>query len=368
MTSRNRTGDKILELESIRGIAALLVVVNHIPQWATFPLGLQFIRNGYLMVDLFFVLSGFVIYRNYATKLQNPADLLRFQFLRFGRLYPVHLLFLALFLLLEVLKYFINGHSSFKTTAIQPFSVNTAPALIQQLFLAQAVGPTGNALTFNAPAWSISVEFYTYLFFGIIVLLIGRYKVPVMGLLAVTAIYAVTGSTEGNGYSELLRCLSGFFVGCSVGELTAQMGRTISEFWSILAFLALSTFVCLKKGPIFGPSIYILSACLIWSIVCGRIGTLRRALKSGPFIWLGSISYSLYMSHWLVIYSIDEFLRRVFHFPSDINHVLMIPEAEAAVFSFVAIGACLLCAFTVYKYVENPFRLRSRHFAFSKMP
>ena len=49
-------------------------------------------------------------------------------------------------------------------------------AFIEQIFLVQALGPTGNALTFNAAAWSISVEFYTYLVFGLTVLFAGRLK------------------------------------------------------------------------------------------------------------------------------------------------------------------------------------------------
>ncbi len=84
---------KIEELESIRGLAALLIVFHHIPKWNPI-LDTKIINNGYLMVELFFVLSGFVIFSAYANKIGDKRDLLRFQFLRFGRLYPVHLLFL----------------------------------------------------------------------------------------------------------------------------------------------------------------------------------------------------------------------------------------------------------------------------------
>jgi peptidoglycan/LPS O-acetylase OafA/YrhL len=56
--------EKIEELESIRGLAALLVVFFHIPIENSY-LDIGIIKNGYLMVDLFFVLSGFVIYNSY---------------------------------------------------------------------------------------------------------------------------------------------------------------------------------------------------------------------------------------------------------------------------------------------------------------
>ena len=57
-----QSSTKVEELESIRGLAALLVVFYHIPKWNPL-LEIGIINNGYLMVELFFVLSGFVIYK-----------------------------------------------------------------------------------------------------------------------------------------------------------------------------------------------------------------------------------------------------------------------------------------------------------------
>jgi len=56
------TIEKYEELDSIRGIAALLVVFEHIPNWNESFFNFVIFRNGYLMVELFFVLSGFVIF------------------------------------------------------------------------------------------------------------------------------------------------------------------------------------------------------------------------------------------------------------------------------------------------------------------
>lgn len=159
---------KIEELESIRGLAALLVVFFHIPKWNTL-LDIGIINNGYLMVELFFVLSGYVIYTAYAHKIINRNDLFRFQFLRFGRLYPVHFVFLVAFIFIEIAKYIAQSKLGITSPNTQPFRENNLTAIIQQLFLVQAIGPTHNTTTFNGPAWSISVEFYTYLVFGMCV-------------------------------------------------------------------------------------------------------------------------------------------------------------------------------------------------------
>ena len=65
---------KINELESLRGLAALLVVFFHVPKWNS-ALNVGIINNGYLMVELFFVLSGFVIFNSYGDNIKSTRDL-----------------------------------------------------------------------------------------------------------------------------------------------------------------------------------------------------------------------------------------------------------------------------------------------------
>jgi peptidoglycan/LPS O-acetylase OafA/YrhL len=95
---------RMTELESIRGLAALLVMLFHLPRWNPL-LDVGLLRNGCLMVDLFFVSSGFVICRACADRRALPRDLLRFQFLRLARLHPVHVVFLFFPLLIELATY-----------------------------------------------------------------------------------------------------------------------------------------------------------------------------------------------------------------------------------------------------------------------
>ena len=94
-------------------MAAMLVVLFHIPGWHPMIHDIPFIRNGYLMVDLFFVLSGFVIYRAYADGIGSFSHLGKFQFLRAGRLFPVHLVMLGVFLLIECAKYLVPFHRDY---------------------------------------------------------------------------------------------------------------------------------------------------------------------------------------------------------------------------------------------------------------
>lgn len=94
------------ELESLRGIAALTVVLFHVNQlhWINPVTTHRFFGNGGLMVDLFFVLSGFVICHNYSQKIRSLKNIGRFMFLRLGRLFPLHFFFLLVFLGVEIAK------------------------------------------------------------------------------------------------------------------------------------------------------------------------------------------------------------------------------------------------------------------------
>src|SRR4051812_22955899 len=88
----------IKSLEGVRGIAALIVALYHF-QLGTVHAGLPLIRHGYLFVDLFFVLSGFVMCAAYAGKLKSAEDFGRFLIRRTGRLLPLLLFSTLVFLL-----------------------------------------------------------------------------------------------------------------------------------------------------------------------------------------------------------------------------------------------------------------------------
>ena len=256
---------KIAELESIRGLAALLIVIFHLPHWdRSFDIGI--IRNGYLMVELFFVLSGFVIYSAYSDKIGSQKDLLRFQFLRFGRLYPVHLLFLVVYIFIELAKYFAQQKLGISSPNTQPFRENNLGALVQHIFLIQAIGPTGDAETFNGPAWSISVEFYTYLIFGLVVLRFSKFKSHVfLAIFVISLLLLVSRNTF--GFDSLLRCFAGFFLGCMVAYTKEKTSFTFPNYAPLLAFALLAIFLAFKSSSEYDFAIFFLTAFLIFSLV-----------------------------------------------------------------------------------------------------
>jgi peptidoglycan/LPS O-acetylase OafA/YrhL len=361
---------KISELESLRGLAALLVVFFHVPTWNSF-LNVRIISNGYLMVELFFVLSGFVICNAYCNNIKTTRDLMRFQFLRFGRLYPVHLLFLLIFLLIEVAKYIAQFRFDIVSPNSQPFRENNFTALIQHIFLIQAIGPAGRPVTFNIPAWSISVEFYTYLIFGCVVLLSRKgYQYFVFSLIAIASVVLLV-SAAGFGFEDMLRGLAGFFIGCLTAVAVKNLTLKVSRFASVLLFLAIIAFLQFKPHKAYDVAIYFLTAGLIGALVLQKNGLLNSVLRLKIFVWLGSISYSLYMSHEAVEWIANQIFRVVLKAPEIIAPSgRSIPQLSglSAILgvSFIVILSFLVSSL-VYKFVEKPWRERSREFAFSRL-
>jgi len=359
-----RDQGKIEELESIRGLAALLVVFYHVPNWnPLFDLGI--IRSGYLMVHLFFVLSGFVIYNAYANRIKRPGDLARFQFLRFGRLYPVHLVFLLVYVLIEIAKYIGQARLGITSPNSQPFRENSLTALVQQIFLVQAIGPTGNATTFNTPAWSISVEFYTYLIFGAVVLLAHQFRHLLFSLLVFASLLLL--ATEATfGFGDMLKCLAGFFIGCLTAFAVGQIKVGLPRILSLLILAVIIAFLHFKTSEQYDLVIYVLSAGLIASLVVVKNGYLNQLLNLRVLTWLGSISYAVYMSHVAVIWILSQVMRVILKKPEVIIGGRSTPQLssfEVVLAWLLLTGIVLGISTLVYRFIETPMRDRSRRFA-----
>ncbi|EOZ1744510.1 acyltransferase family protein [Yersinia enterocolitica] len=353
--------NKVEELESIRGLASILIVIHHIPHWNSIFFDHDIIINGGLMVDLFFVLSGYVIYNAYAEKIKTGKQLLRFQFLRFSRLYPVYILFLLVFVFIEVAKYYAQQRMGIVSPTSQPFRENSITALIQNIFMVQAIGPTGNAVTFNGPSWSISVEFYTYIVFGLIALFCGSKKNIVFFVLFFVSM-AILISKVPTGFDSILRCFAGFFLGCMTALLKQRTNIRLPSITPFIAFVAMTLFLSLIMFTVdFG--IYPLTAFLIFSLVSSKPSFMNKLLQLKVLTWLGTISYSMYMCHYAIIWFTSQVIRFVFKRPEVTVNGISAPQLTAfeAGLGYVAIiSMVLIVSSLVYKYVENPLRLRSR--------
>lgn len=363
--------DKILELESVRGLAALMVVLFHTPAWYLPLFDLSVVRNGFLMVHLFFVLSGFVIYKAYGTRLRSATDALKFQALRFGRLYPIHILFLLVFVGIEGAKYVAATTFGMNLPNAQPFQNGGVAEFIQSLFLVQSLGFAENAKPFNFPSWSISVEFYTYMLFALVTLLMPRGKTLVYAALALLALLAVALLREDVGnFIFILHCVSGFFLGCLLCQACDTLRGADLRLPAItpLAVVGL-IFVYLWLKPEgehpydYDLLIFPLTAMLIFALQLSVDNPLSRLLRVQTLAWLGTISYSIYMSHAALIWIANQFIRVVLKRPELSLNGLMHPQLTVgeAVLAYGALFALVIgLSSLTFLWIENPLREAAR--------
>jgi peptidoglycan/LPS O-acetylase OafA/YrhL len=190
----------IKSLEGARGLAAVFVSLFHF--------GLAFyvppIEYGYLFVDLFFVLSGFVITATYSQRITQLADLKPFLIRRFGRLFPLMVFATALYVLVFNLGILAKhmlidlGHTGLlKNPDALAYMVPGMAEIGGTMVLVQGMGLFDH-LILNKVSWSISVEFYTYLLFAVLwVALAGKSRVMVSVALAVAGIGVTIWATLG---------------------------------------------------------------------------------------------------------------------------------------------------------------------------
>ncbi|QLI80953.1 acyltransferase [Chitinibacter fontanus] len=312
-------------LTALRGFAALMVFFFHarllvFPQWKA-PLAeyTQFFENGYLWVDLFFILSGLVLAHVYAHSFAaSTISFRRFIWLRLTRIYPLFLLTMAVLVAWEGYKWahqigYFGGplFNAWGMAGIPAFAgpFNQAEALWQNLLLVQVLA--GKGLTWNVAAWSLSVEWFSYLAFPLLLLLVsGRYRAELLVVFALAALYAIC-RIKGNldvteGWLSILRGMASFTLGLALQRLL-QNPR-----WApwLNNDLALAVAFVVPLVLISFPQTAELTLALIVSFVVliavaaiqvPRNSWVFRSLENRWSQLIGDLSFSIYLWHAVVL-------------------------------------------------------------------
>jgi peptidoglycan/LPS O-acetylase OafA/YrhL len=321
-------------LTSIRGLFAWAVVLYHIRLaclgWLPLPV-IHVLAKGYLAVDVFFLLSGFVIWLNYGERLQGRRAAADFLVRRVARIWPLHAAMLLFALALAALLV-VTGRPAWNF----PFA-----ELPLHVALVQNWGFT-HKLSWNDPAWSISCEWAGYLLLPIAALAVPARRPPtaalasaaLVPLLVLFAILHATGNpTLGADIPRfgLLRCLTEFACGTMVcalwkrwrGDARAGIGCAIA------GVAALAAWAFGAPETIAFP---FASATLLLALALGAERS-RHPLSGRAIHWLGEISYATYLSHFLLFFAVKLVLVKDEHdaAPWVIGFYLLLVLAASAV-------------------------------------
>jgi peptidoglycan/LPS O-acetylase OafA/YrhL len=348
-------------------VCALLVAFYHYVY--AFPSALQdvaFLHNSYLFVDFFFVLSGFVIFHAYRDHIDSDIEALTFTIRRIGRVWPAHMAALAGFVLVLAVIATLPHPNNLTITSDQgEFSVR---AFLLQVVLLNAMGLQGMT-TWNGPAWSIGAEFYTYLVFACVVLLWRRWLVAVsMGLsLLALAVILWRAPTYMNSTWDfgLLRCAAGFFAGGVAYHVHERFRAVPFRFATIVEIVSLAFVVLLVVSAGRNPdavSVRSLAAPVVFAVVvlifARERGLVSLLLKLAPFRALARYSYSIYITHKLVLMLVVYLawltgIREVSAPPQQLG---MFQSWPAGILPFVYFAVVLLVSAASYRFIEVPGR------------
>ncbi len=295
---------------SLRGLAALMVVLVHFqsfvhpsihPDETTF-----FFYKGYLWVDFFFILSGFVM--SYVYNIEHPVrhtihDTFQYLIARIARIYPLHFVSLiatlSLFTFIASLNWFMG--KTFCCVLDDP--LRTFESLVANLFLVHAWGMF-ESFTWNYPSWSLSAEFFCYLIFATLLAMESENRKLTLLALSCTALFfyclhfATNSDIDTHFELSAIRAVSAF----TIGILLFSWRKVVSDF-SDRYITAIQITICgaLLFSLHFGITdiLSILLMAVLVLVTWEDRGYLCSCLNIRPLHTIGLLSFSIYMWHYL---------------------------------------------------------------------
>ncbi|ELQ6871175.1 acyltransferase [Escherichia coli] len=343
--------NKILSIHYMRGIAALLVVFFHFRSfldnvYVQKDLGSILFGAGAFGVDLFFMISGFII--ALSTERNSKAGI--FVIRRFFRIYPAFIVI-------------------FTIGAATVYSSYSASELLRSFFFIHqnySLAAPGFGFNILGPAWTLSYEIYFYFIFVISMSLSHKYRTLITSLLISSSVFLLQLSfngtlslsantslniSESNPLFSLARFCSSpilleFIFGMFFYEFYKRVNWNISPGTATAAlWISLGIFTSLYfsgNNYIFG-----LTGFGAWSLVliCGMLtyDRYKGFNENKPLNFLGDISYSIYLSHYVVIKALETYRPEWWVSIDGISRFI------------AATTICIFVAILLYKFVETPF-------------
>ncbi len=378
-------------LTPLRGIAALLTVIYHIDLMIGHGGGMLLKFNDtlvltrmYLMVDFFFILSGFIMCHVYGELFTNSvklSDFKKFTIARFARVYPLHFVTLAYTIVLL----FVSAKVGVPKNIILEVENNTS-SIFTNLFLLHSMN-LHQWFTWVHASWSISVEWWAYMLFPFLVAPFSRLNsigkiiisaLCILGYLAIMfyliplvkispALMAIFGSEGGPGVGDSLnvsfqfgyvRCLCGFILGMMMYQgFKTEWGKGLLGNGYAIIILTLCSFICMHFAL---PDVFTVAffPFILLSGAYGSVG-MNKFFSTAALQRLGDWSFSLYLVHQPILFTINKIM--AYLNPIDPAKPRMGPPPQPDMltgwiicFGIVALALCI--SYLTFVFIERPAR------------
>ena len=300
MTFRGEIG----ALTGLRGLAACWVAAYHLHYMdPLLPRGGTLLHHGYLAVDIFFVLSGFVMALSYKGMFASGTSrraYIAFLLRRVARIYPLYIVMTGLTLLLGV------AHGTIKLSGPEAKQIAANVLLVQSW---------GFSAPIDGPSWSVSTEVAAYLVFPALLACVfrGRAVAVLAGLVSVGLVVLASSRPTPAGYPfgrsgpldvswdhsawPLLRCIAEFTIGLIAYRVAEARPGALSGHW--FGMLVPTAAVALLLIPGSDLAFFVVVPFLLLALLTER-NPFSRILSSPPMLALGRWSYAIYLWHFLL--------------------------------------------------------------------
>lgn len=349
-------------LDGLRGVAILLVVFVH-----NFGF-MNYFFFGWLGVDLFFVLSGFLITEILLNSSGQPGFLKRFYVRRVLRIFPLfYLLLLICLFILPLFKTLGLDISYYRENQVWHWTY-------LQNWLYVFKEPYGDKILMHT--WSLAVEEQFYLLWPLLILLLRRPKYLLAAMLLLLIMTGVAryivwlNKTENLAYASLYTFtrIDGLCIGSMVALLQKINPRFLKKYTLLIVLLMAAInfgfyFINDRSGftlpylAIVGYTTFaVIFGLLVYEAVAGESKFLQLLLDNRPLKLFGKISYGLYVFHWPVYILFFDQLRN-YVTGKDLLSFRAAEMLSGIVVTLIAIFISMLS----YRYFEKPFlQLKSK--------
>ncbi|MDB5582908.1 MAG: acyltransferase [Bradyrhizobium sp.] len=272
---------------------------------------------------------------------------------RFVRIYPLHFLVLLAMITFNASLTFYFALSGGPPPTF--WSLPSLKMLAAQFLLINAWLPPPNS--WNIPSWSISAEFVAYAIFPILVLAMARMRRTTTTLLFIGCAAFYAFGTAGpslditGGVGAPLRCLAGFTLGFVLHAKRDLFKRLPDLANSIAQLAAVGWIIAIMAVPSW-DSLAIPGFALLIALTWRDRGVIARTLGNNRFMWLGEISYAVYIMHLLILNVL------AFVWDRSVRRLISDASLERAIFIGTAYALVIVAAAIINVRFEKPVRAR----------